>query len=420
MKYGTLIAVRKSMTSNRVLQYRVKTFGKKPTEGVVHDLSEQQILEILKTDEFGIVNLGYENNKIKFINGADNRYTDLNQLDDRAKPLVVIAKYKIEITNGLEVYELSDYMGEAILTDTNTTINLLRKYGIANGKLVDKEGKTIISSIRGEFPCRKLTDSGERAVLANLATTNNYGRPETTEVSDQEELDNRIEELAAEQALENDRAHYFDKQLQKLTKQNHIVNAIGLTSKLQVMDSETLKPFIDGVIDKLIEKGIPFDIKEMEIEPLVKVKQLVQTVEFVIKLPIQLSQSSEEKRPIRLGLYGFEVTNEKNEIEGIQLFTFMAAPTTIESLGEVVVTRVNIPNIEISYMQSDFDNLYSQIRKYGELTAELYASKSNEKEAIKNRRKAGVKRQKLLQIDNKSGKVSWLKTIFGMKKEDKA
>lgn len=118
------------------------------------DATSEQVIGILQGCSTAIANLSLINGVIMGNNGAVNRYT---QIDVVTKKMVKDVKSKMVILtsvilNGDNVgYEVVDCFGNMTAMRKADAVNYCQSYGIANGKVVERDGIPYISAISGNY-----------------------------------------------------------------------------------------------------------------------------------------------------------------------------------------------------------------------------------------------------------------------------
>lgn len=93
-----------------------------------------------------IENLGLSEHKIVGTNGAVSRLAQVDMDGIKGKsPLIVVNQL------GDKGYTVSDYKGYIIKMSTENALKYAKENGIANGKIVTKDGKSFISAINGTY-----------------------------------------------------------------------------------------------------------------------------------------------------------------------------------------------------------------------------------------------------------------------------
>lgn len=118
------------------------------------DATSEQVIGILQGCSTAITNLSLINGLVMGNNGAVNRYT---QLDAVTKKMVRDTKSKMVILTSVMVngdnvgYEVVDCFGNMTAMRKADAVNYCQSYGIANGKVVERDGIPYISAISGSY-----------------------------------------------------------------------------------------------------------------------------------------------------------------------------------------------------------------------------------------------------------------------------
>lgn len=92
-----------------------------------------------------------EDGQIKGSNGVFSRYTNLiNGITIGKCPLVIVKEYPNKY------YDVCNHLGKVVKMSVDDIITFAKEEGLANGKIVEKDGKEFISSICGEYPKDKM------------------------------------------------------------------------------------------------------------------------------------------------------------------------------------------------------------------------------------------------------------------------
>lgn len=132
-------------------------------KGKVMDVPIESIQNVLENKATSIENLGIKEGLIVGTNGSTDRLA-------KAFNGILIGKSSLVILNQIEDkgYTVSDYKGIIKKLSTDKTIEYAKKNGIANGKIVSKDGKEHISSITGTY------DIEVAKVKINVKSGNKY------------------------------------------------------------------------------------------------------------------------------------------------------------------------------------------------------------------------------------------------------
>lgn len=268
MRQGTVIAVKRAATSDKIIQYRLKqvtTCG-----GRITDVDAGSLAAIVERVPDAIDNLTVVNGELEFINGASKRYTDLNQLGNGVNPLVILNKIQLE-NSDKTVYEICDYKGETLLVDDELAAIYATRMGVANGKVVDKGTKKIISAIQGEYPSRSLSEDEKLSLLPTLKTGSRFIEQENKEreiqLASERLLQREKEEelelakrMAERQRLANLNSKLYELRLPKIVECN------GRKYELTVIPDVLFSDFIRGASEDAQAKNIPYTIDTLTLE----------------------------------------------------------------------------------------------------------------------------------------------------------
>lgn len=114
-------------------------------------VSLQSVIQALKSNRFPIENLMLDRGELKGSNGSLARYpiVDVNgSLRDNNSVIILNELTEREKTIG---YTISDYKGTILKVKSQDLIKYIKTKGVANGKLVYRDGNEFISSITGEY-----------------------------------------------------------------------------------------------------------------------------------------------------------------------------------------------------------------------------------------------------------------------------
>lgn len=217
-----------------IIKYRLISLDGQKAE--VYDATENQIVTVIKNKSMDISNIRIQGGKVKGYGAKLNRYAQLNengQLTSEKSPLVVINRI---VKDGRVIgYKVSDYKGTVVNGKLDDVVNYAVKNGIANGKIVEKEGKKFISSILDEY-----SENEIKQPIINTA--------DKAERSEKAEKAEKAEE--AEKAVSDTLSNYKTNQLVSSTENiNNSSEAKGIEKSSQ---SDTSKPInkINNNLDK--------------------------------------------------------------------------------------------------------------------------------------------------------------------------
>lgn len=130
------------------------------------NVSYASMLDVLKKGKTKIENVKLSDGKVVGTNGSLERYAaeDLNgTLLKGKRPIVVLAQI------GDTHYDLSDHKGTVLRHTVEEALKSAGMRGVANGKVVTKDGKSFISAISGTYPAANLPKTGNKQVPVKVA-----------------------------------------------------------------------------------------------------------------------------------------------------------------------------------------------------------------------------------------------------------
>lgn len=131
--------------ADEVVAYRVLDIEKRACKAV----SKEAVLRAAVQNPKAFMNVTAEGKEVVGTNGSLSRYAVVslkNELMSKGAPVVVLARL------GNEGFVLSDYAGNMTKIKSDEAVGYATKFGIANGKIVERDGKKLISAISGEYP----------------------------------------------------------------------------------------------------------------------------------------------------------------------------------------------------------------------------------------------------------------------------
>lgn len=131
--------------ADEAVAYRVLDIEKRACKAV----SKEAVLRASMQNPKAFMNVAAEGKELVGTNGSLSRYTVVsmkNELVSKSAPVVVLARL------GNEGFVLSDYAGNMTKIKSDEAVGYATKFGIANGKIVERDGKKLISAISGEYP----------------------------------------------------------------------------------------------------------------------------------------------------------------------------------------------------------------------------------------------------------------------------
>lgn len=134
-------------SNKKLVGYRILSFDDKLTSHRYNDFINQNI-NILKRQK--IENAIFKNNELIGTNGALSRYPKIDIDHGRTIKdcVVIVAK---ALVNGTIQYIVTNSTAQLQPLPNDNAVDLCKKYGVANGKVVNK-GVPFISSISGDYP----------------------------------------------------------------------------------------------------------------------------------------------------------------------------------------------------------------------------------------------------------------------------
>lgn len=198
----------------------------------IKDVPIDSILHVLSSGTVQIDNLGVSGGKVIGTNGSIDRLTKIvkGRVVGNA-PLVIINQI------GDQGYTVTDFKGCILTLRNEDVIKYSKQQGIANGKVVEKDGKQFISSINGEYKKIIINDTDkptiEQIERANLKLQT-LGQPyRITEAAGIEVLDKDITSIKILDLVLKISAHAFSG-CDKLTH-------VELPSRLRVIGDKAFK-----------------------------------------------------------------------------------------------------------------------------------------------------------------------------------
>ena len=131
--------------ADEAVAYRVLDIEKRACKAV----SKEAVIRASMQNPKAFMNVTAEGKELVGTNGSLSRYAVVsmkNELVSKSAPVVVLARL------GNEGFVLSDYAGNMTKIKSDEAVGYATKFGIANGKIVERDGKKLISAINGEYP----------------------------------------------------------------------------------------------------------------------------------------------------------------------------------------------------------------------------------------------------------------------------
>ena len=148
---SNLIGIRLFDTAAKAKQTKVMDVKVSNIKSVI--LSKKAKIENLELDEHG---------ELQGTNGIIDRYTRLKIPGNQPvgqTPIVITSIMRLADTNEAIGYEVVDYQGQTRKLKTEDAIKLVKQFGIANGRVVSKNGLEFIATIVGDYPVTPITKS---------------------------------------------------------------------------------------------------------------------------------------------------------------------------------------------------------------------------------------------------------------------
>lgn len=404
MRQGTLIAVKRGSVNDNIISYRIKGSGQ--FKGKVIDVNKEQLIGVLTKVPDAIDNIKLTNGDIEFTNGSSKRYTNLNNLGTGNDSLVILNKYTLKSKGNMPIYILCDFKGETMVADEAMAVVYMRRFGIANGKLVNRENKVIISSIQGEYPTQDLSEQAEDYYFTQLQTPTVEEKlsnaAEFISNDEQQALDEqrRLKE-AEELRLADLKNRNKQREVNKVISVNkNMKTSTGIQLSLEPVSAEDLSPFITSIKNCASKKGLECTTYRDMIETINGIETPVDMIDF----PAHLGDKGEECR-YAIGVYGYIATAPNGKSE-IILYNMKIRNETEQSPVYITKKKLDCTDEGKRYIDGDRQPLNNWLYDYGfELADYLEQMLKTVKEMDPNSMTSLLK-----------GTSSILKTVFGMKK----
>lgn len=109
----------------------------------------EAVVDMLINKHIDIVGVGIEELRLAGTNGAFTRYAELTNIDPAKKyPLTIFERVN---ANGVDGYTVFDVNARVLTVTSDMLVKYAEAFGVANGKVVEQNGKKYISAIRGEY-----------------------------------------------------------------------------------------------------------------------------------------------------------------------------------------------------------------------------------------------------------------------------
>lgn len=194
--------------------------NKMPTETI--DVTPQQLYTAMKNMQIDIVNAHIKHGKLSGYGAQLSRYANIDTHGNLIgkSPLVVIGQLKSE--GSLVGYLVSDYNGKVAKASIADTLQYSNNNGIANGKVVTRDGKEYISAI---------VDSYETIELPKKTK-------EEFKIWTIEEFKNYMDSHGLHYRIEGSTLYYVDDTIQTLVVPDGIVTILQLKEKVETSDAK--------------------------------------------------------------------------------------------------------------------------------------------------------------------------------------
>lgn len=145
---------------NKTIGFRIMQFDAMTGEKSIKDVNYNVLLEFIRTKRISVKNLKVDGTQLKGLNGSIDRYGVVG------KSTAIVILYALQDKSGKLVgYWCSDTSGKVVRLTEADTITVVKKYGIANGKLIEdaENKKSYISAIEGTYDSVGMsTDKNEK------------------------------------------------------------------------------------------------------------------------------------------------------------------------------------------------------------------------------------------------------------------
>ena len=152
-----LIAIANILNGRETIGFRLLDYS----NNQIKDVPLENLINILITGKAKADNIIVKGAKIEGSNGSIDRLPKLvhNQLSGRS-PLIIISQL------GNEGYKVADFKGCILNLRTKDVVQYAKNHGLANGKIVSKNGKELISAIKGQYHLEDIRDQKFQATKA--------------------------------------------------------------------------------------------------------------------------------------------------------------------------------------------------------------------------------------------------------------
>ena len=135
--------------ANNVVGYRIIDSAAVGKGKATKDVSVTELEKAMASKQIVLANAELKDGKVVTTNGALSRYTTINMNNEVVGEASCVILCRIKPKNDFVVV---NFDGNAARLTNEQAIEISSKVGIANGKIVERDGKKIVSSIVGEYP----------------------------------------------------------------------------------------------------------------------------------------------------------------------------------------------------------------------------------------------------------------------------
>ena len=270
------------------------------------DISYANTCLHIKNGSLHVQNLELVNGQLKFIGGAESRYDDPKGIVNK---LVILDEVYDRKTGALVFYDVASAIGKVTRNSVNTILNYAianNKKGInvlANAKLINKNGKYIISSIEGTYPI--LSVDIPRTPVSKPATKPEATKPEATKPE-------ATKPEATKQTDANSVSQEVVDKIRKCMSYPDFHDSFAEKVSLTIKKFKKCSPKQEAVLDRFINEHKDEEVTVRRVEP----------VEDEIKEVPKVDQKKpevEQKKP--------EVEQKKPEVAEVEV----SKPTPVKS-----------------------------------------------------------------------------------------
>lgn len=147
---------------NKILQYRLGRLVDEDSRKLeIVDVTEYKLIYAIRNKKIHVNGLRIKDNKIVGHNINIDRYAKIYNTSIKGLFPIVIIK-QLESNNTTIGYVISDYNGNLLRLRTEDIITYGKNYGIANAKIVKRNGQEYISSITGLFESKTINKNVQK------------------------------------------------------------------------------------------------------------------------------------------------------------------------------------------------------------------------------------------------------------------